>query len=275
MSSKNQLGGMVYFVYNEELKNNGRNPVLMIHGHGGDHQGLEEIAKQLNTIVIIPDLPGFGESKEITEHTIEAYTEDLNTLMNDLGLERYDIIGHSFGAALALLLATKYKKARRLLLINPAPQISFYLKNLLLTLYKAIEKLPEEYKHRLVHADWYNTAGFLIASGSRYSQQKMKIYVANQKKINYSFRAWAECMESIYSFDQIALAKKCNVPVVMMHGDRDMLVSAKSTILLHKEFSDAELVRVPEAGHFIPIENADKAVEQALRLFDASVFFCR
>lgn len=267
MIKENTLGGLVYFVYNEEYKTSGRNAVLMIHGHGGDHQGLEEIAKQLKTVVVVPDLPGFGASEEIAVHTVEAYVEKLNELMDALGYGSYDVIGHSFGAALALLLAVTYKKTKRMLLVNSAPQLSMPLKNLSLGVHRAIARLPEKYKHGLVHADWYSAAGFFVASGKRYSPEKMKSYVVGQRTMNYSFKTWSESMESIYSLDQSELAKKCAIPVVLLHGDKDLLVPAKSIIALHSKFPSAILIRTPKAGHFMPIENADEVVSRALSLF--------
>ena len=58
-----------YWVYNDDLK---LPVIVMIHGLRGTHHGLDLIAKNLPGYrIIIPDLPGFGISKEFSgEHNI-------------------------------------------------------------------------------------------------------------------------------------------------------------------------------------------------------------
>ena len=74
-----------YWVYND----NPKLPVIvMIHGLRGTHHGLDLIAKQLTTFrIIVPDLPGFGISKELSgEHNIENYVMWLNKFVIDLNI---------------------------------------------------------------------------------------------------------------------------------------------------------------------------------------------
>ena len=62
-----------YWVYGADQPN----PVqlILIHGYRGNHHGLEAIAGALtNFEVVIPDLPGFGESAVLAaEHTVSNY----------------------------------------------------------------------------------------------------------------------------------------------------------------------------------------------------------
>lgn len=81
---------------------NGQNPtLLMIHGFRGNHHGLEAIAGALEDFnVLIPDLPGFGESTPFAaEHTVAAYADWLAALVAKLELgHKTHLLGHSFGS---------------------------------------------------------------------------------------------------------------------------------------------------------------------------------
>jgi pimeloyl-ACP methyl ester carboxylesterase len=59
--------------------------------------------------VIAPDLRGFGESDcpaEVEAYGLFKLMGDVTALMDDFGVERADVVGHDWGAALAWLVAT-------------------------------------------------------------------------------------------------------------------------------------------------------------------------
>ncbi|MBL7150381.1 alpha/beta hydrolase [Candidatus Microgenomates bacterium] len=98
-------------------------PVLFLHGAGGDSQtyqkNLELLSKKY--LVIAPDLPCFGKSsvpKKIWDFL--DYANFMNKFINSLELNNIALIGHSFGAGVALNLAVKNKKISKLILISPA-----------------------------------------------------------------------------------------------------------------------------------------------------------
>ena len=75
--------------------------LVMIHGFRGNHRGLEAIAGALTDFeVIIPDLPGFGESAPFDhEHSVAAYADWLSGFITALGLAgKTHLLGHSFGS---------------------------------------------------------------------------------------------------------------------------------------------------------------------------------
>jgi len=63
----------VFFEY--QSSNENAQTLVMIHGYRGNHHGLEAIAAGLTRYrVLIPDLPGFGESEPLAaEHSVENY----------------------------------------------------------------------------------------------------------------------------------------------------------------------------------------------------------
>lgn len=60
--------------------------------------------------VIAPDLPGYGQTDALPEMTIAALLEWLKGLMQVLNIEQAALVGHSYGALLARLLAANNPK---------------------------------------------------------------------------------------------------------------------------------------------------------------------
>src|SRR5665811_1543877 len=91
MSIRHELDRTVYYTYSDKSK---LPVIVMIHGFRGTHHGLELIAKQLDGYrVIVPDLPGFGESKPLeNEHSLKNYVTWLGKFINNLNLSTPPIL---------------------------------------------------------------------------------------------------------------------------------------------------------------------------------------
>ncbi len=101
-----------------------RLPVVMIHGFGGDSGNwmfnLAEIAGRQSVYAL--DLPGHGaSSKSITDASLFGLAAVVSAFGDALGLNKYHLIGHSLGGAVAMEIAkTRPASAASLALIAPA-----------------------------------------------------------------------------------------------------------------------------------------------------------
>ncbi len=72
------------------------------------------------------DLRGTGDSAEPVDpgtYRCDRQVEDVEALRKHLGLDRFDLLGHSAGASLAVRYAERYpERLRRLALITPSPR---------------------------------------------------------------------------------------------------------------------------------------------------------
>jgi len=97
--------------------------VVLLHGWGGSHvsmQGVFNYLARFDLDIINIDFPGFGQSPYPPEFfTLEDYAEVVKELLEKLGLENVTLIGHSFGARVAILLA-KEKFIKNLVLTGAA-----------------------------------------------------------------------------------------------------------------------------------------------------------
>lgn len=84
--------------------------VLLIHGFSENNQIWQH---QLDTLseqfyVIVPDLPGTGNTPLTTPLSIESMAGYIYGLLQSEGISRATVIGHSMGGYIALALAEKY-----------------------------------------------------------------------------------------------------------------------------------------------------------------------
>jgi 3-oxoadipate enol-lactonase len=97
-------------------------PLLLIHGLGcsGADWAFQVAAFEKRFRVIIPDLPGSGHSPPPRgEYTIDGFASALWALLDHLDVSRTNIIGFSFGGAVALEMAARRPESvPRLGLIN-------------------------------------------------------------------------------------------------------------------------------------------------------------
>lgn len=114
-----------------ERSETGGKPVLLLHGWGGSGKtmlSLYNFLKNINKDIILPDLPGFGRSTQPNDDVgIYDYADMIEALLHSLSIEKADVVAHSFGGRIALILASR-GLVDKLILIDSAgmkPRWSF------------------------------------------------------------------------------------------------------------------------------------------------------
>jgi pimeloyl-ACP methyl ester carboxylesterase len=97
-------------------------PLIVIHGGGDSGRAWQQNAAELSKYyqVYIPDLPGFGRSKAISEDfDLSSYVTFVEDFSHSLGLGHFHLLGHSLGGGIALHYALNFPhKIKRLVLIS-------------------------------------------------------------------------------------------------------------------------------------------------------------
>lgn len=101
-------------------------PLLLVHDYLASRVAWEDVLPRLapRFRVIVPDLPGFGESEKPPpsrfRYDFDGFSESLVDLVAALGLGRVSLCGHAMGGAVALTLAATYAHVvDKLVLVNP------------------------------------------------------------------------------------------------------------------------------------------------------------
>ena len=102
-------------------------PLLMLHGFGPAGSSVwtqfaeDRLAAQRS--LILPDFLGMGYSERVTtpgsHYTIAGQAGMIADLLDEMGVERVDLVGHSYGGAVGAQFALDYpEKVRRLVLLD-------------------------------------------------------------------------------------------------------------------------------------------------------------
>ena len=87
----------------------GQTPIILIHGSPGDSNVLTDLATSLSRRgrrVIVPDLPGFGDSTaKIPDYSFRAHAFYVRQLADRLKIEKFHLLGFSMGGGVILNLA--------------------------------------------------------------------------------------------------------------------------------------------------------------------------
>ncbi|NJL96050.1 MAG: alpha/beta fold hydrolase [Anaerolineae bacterium] len=113
-------------------------PILLIHGWGGTGSYWAGVAAALSetATVIVPDLPGTGRSQPVRcPQNLFDQVDSLVSLLDQLALAEVQVVGHSMGSAMALLMAdSQPARVERLLLTS----LSFFVTPLQEQVYWAV-----------------------------------------------------------------------------------------------------------------------------------------
>lgn len=160
--------------------NLGKEPVLLLHGladHGLVWSSLAEyLAPKYH--IVAPDLRGHGDSsKPENGYTFEEIIADLEGLMDYLGWEKAQILGHSWSAKLAAIWATKNpERFRSLILVDP-----FF-----------IDKIPSGF--RFTFPLLYKVLPFLQGMGPFASYEEAEKLARNLKQ----YQGWSQLQQEVF-----------------------------------------------------------------------------
>jgi pimeloyl-ACP methyl ester carboxylesterase len=99
-------------------------PVVLLHGRGANGSDWDGVVPELTRMghrTYVPDLRGHGRSDRPGTYSYELMRDDLGALLDELGLARVSLIGHSMGGVVAYLYAAKHPERVARLVVEDAP----------------------------------------------------------------------------------------------------------------------------------------------------------
>ncbi len=246
-------------------------PVVLIHGFASSLETWTAVIPELvrhGHRVIALDLRGFGwTDRPPGDYSSEAQARLVLALMDRLGVERAAIVGHSYGAGVALRLA--------LLAPERVERIALY------DAWAYSDQLPAFFHvarmdgvGEAMFATWYGQRAEDRIALAFYDQRYVTIELVDaveaalQKPGTYAASLAAiramhyESVESQY--------RTIEQPVLLLWGREDRVVPLAIGERMSRELPGARLVVYPGCGHFPMIEHARQSTAELVRFLEAS-----
>ncbi len=211
---------------------------VYLHGWGDSHKSLLFCHKYLkNQSSLFIDFPPFGESsKNIKDWTVFTYANMVMSICQHLHIKKFNLIGHSFGGRIAIILAALCKQeTNRLVLIDsagckPRRRLGYHIK---VWTYKAKKKLGMDI--------------------SKYGSCDYRALTPQMRKI----------FCNIVNTHLDEFLPEIQAPTLIIFGENDTTTPIYMAKRLHKKIRHSELVLLEGAGHFSFVE---KRLEFLLKL---------
>lgn len=217
-----------------------KDAVLLLHGWGGNLNSflaLENSLKSQNYKVITIDFPGFGGSEMPDESwNLDDYYKVAKELLDVEKIEKVNVVAHSFGGRVAILLASREpQRVKKLVLVDSAgikPKFSLK-KTMNIWHYKICKKLKAV---GLIKRE-------LVNFGS-------SDYKAMPQKLKPVFNR-------IVNSDLSCETKKILCPTIIIWGDSDEDTPFYMAKKINKNIKNSAIIKL-NGGHFCYLQNAHK-----------------
>lgn len=240
-------------------------PVLLLHGSGPGVSAWANWRLLLPVLahtrrVVAPDLLGFGYTErpadpanppEGAQYRMEVWVQQAIDLLDTLGIEQTDLVGNSFGGALALALAIAHPKRVRRLVLMGSVGVPFVITPGLDAVWGYTPSL--ENMRKLLDIFAFDRS--LVTDELAQLRYKASIQSGFQESFAAMFPAprqrWVDAMVSAEQ-DIRALPHH----TLIVHGREDAVIPLSNSLLLSQWIARAQLHVFGQCGHWTQIEHA-------------------
>ena len=210
-------------------------PFLILHGWGSNSERWNRVGDLLSENglkVFIPDLPGFGKSSHLLKPLeVKDYLDFVLKFIEATKLEKFYLLGHSFGGGLACILSSRNpEKIEKVFLVGAAcfrwqtfKKKLFYRISRILKIFVFVPFYGDLRKicYRLfISSDYLQTSGVM-----------------------------RETYLNIITHDLSGVLPKINVPAFIFWGRKDKITPLKEAFLLKEKIKNSQLQIFDKSGH--------------------------
>jgi pimeloyl-ACP methyl ester carboxylesterase len=247
----------------------GGRPFLLVHGFTG---AKEDFADQVAHLaergwhVVVPDLPGHGASHPPDAvYGLDPFAEEVLALADDLGWDRFVLLGHSMGGVVAQHVAMHSpERLRALVLLDTTPD-RVAVDEALVEL--ACSVVDEGGMPALLEAQRAIGGGPLeTAPGRRLREERPGWQDVQEAKLLACAPAMYVAMARalVGAADRAAALGRLRVPTLVLVGEHDQSFLEPSRSLA-ATIPGARFEIIPDAGHSPQVETPDAFTDALLR----------
>jgi pimeloyl-ACP methyl ester carboxylesterase len=253
-------------------------PLVLIHGAWGSHDWwrwqVPELSRQYQIVSL--DVRGHGRSSPLkTAYSVEGFAEDLDILLEGIGIDETVLVGWSMGGMIAMQYCLHYPaKVKALILIatrghrNPKLKRRIVLQYLQARLRLLMDfTAPRKYDRAAERfpgpsAVWLEREVEKMLSPT--APKEVHDWVMSQIREKPS-QNYFEVAKSFWNWGLGDELKRIGVPALIMVGEKDNRTPPRFSRLLHHMIPEARLVIVEDAGHCLPLEHPERVNGEIIR----------
>ena len=235
-------------------------PVILIHGSGPGvtawanwRLNLPVLSERVRAIA--PDMLGFGYTERPADgvYNMERWRGHLMDLADALGLQEFDIIGNSFGGALALSMAVHHPDRVRRMVLMGAAGLEFELTEALDKVW-GYEPSVEAMREML---DIFAYDNSLVSDELAEMRYRASIQPGFQEAFSAMFPAPRQQHITALSTPEKEIAKIA-CPTLILHGREDRVLPMSNSLRLFDLIRTSEVHLFGKCGHWTQIEHKDR-----------------
>ena len=233
-------------------------PIIFIHGNFGSWRHwlpcFDNLPRQYTAYA--PDLRGCGNS-QVTDngYDIETLSQDIQQLADNLQLDKFHLVGHSLGGAVAQELAGNHpERIITLTLVAPAPAEGMASLQKLST-----KDTPFSAKNIWTFFDniglreRIHTMSFKkTMPGLRNNQPFLNMIVEDALKMDT--KAFEGFLKTLKSWRGTKYLKNFNFPVLIMHGELDSVIPLQALKNMQQAIDNCQFYSLRNIGHSPQLE---------------------
>lgn len=227
-------------------------PILCIHGLTANSRFWDCMASALSPQhrVIAMDIRGRGLSdKPNTGYSIERHCRDILALMDDQGLERAVLMGHSLGAFISLVFAAKHpQKVSRLILVDGGGKLSeTQMSKVFAGIKPSLDRLGKtfpsfkDYVSQMKQAPYLQPWNSYMETHFHYEVEKVKGGLRSRVHPKHI----EEEAKNLGKVDSRQFYKKVTSPTLILRATKGLL--AKDDLVLPKDVVERMVRGIPNA----------------------------
>ena len=248
-------------------------PVVLLHGFPEFHYGWR---KQIPALVeegcrvIVPDQRGYNLSdkpKGVKYYSVDILAKDIIGLVDALGYEKVNLVGHDWGGIVAWTLAGKYPERLHRLSIMNAPHPAVIRR----TLTRDLHQMRRSLYAMFFQLPWFPEK-ILSANDFRANVRALRgsglIHTFTDEDIEKYREAWSQpgALTSMLNWYraaarypvQIPADTRIKVPTLMMWGMKDFALSHRMARPSMDHVDEGNLILFPEATHWVHLDAAEE-----------------
>lgn len=233
-------------------------PLIILHGLFGSADNWMSIAKDLSesyTLYLV-DQRNHGDSEHSDEWNYQVMAEDIVELMDDEGLDKAFVMGHSMGGKTAMFLALMHpERVEKLIVADIAPRYYPVHHQKILEGLNSIDldtiKSRKEADDKLAeHIDEVGIRQFLLKSLTR--NDGKFAWKVNLPIITEKIEIVGEGIDVDGTFDK---------PTLFMGGANSKYIQDKDRADMDRYFPNNHLIYIKDAGHWLHAEQPAAVIE--------------